>query len=292
MLRKLWQVAIAVAVIILAFRLVNWGVRHGGALPPVPTPNGYERLIAAARAVSPPAGDLADLKEAQLRQSAEQNRTTLQEARKAIQLPSAVPLEATPGWEDRHAADLKQFKRLALQFGIEGRTFMLDGRTNEAVACQIDILRLAHTLRRGGILVDGINGLILETVAVASLQSLLPQLPADTCRQTAQALEGLESQRESPARLLETERQWAIRRFGLIARIGSGLGVKKQGADFLRRDQESSNRARRLLLRLATRAYTLETGKTPTKPAELVPGYLKTVPKDAATGAEMPDLPG
>ena len=43
-----------------------------------------------------------------------------------------------------------------------------------------------------------------------------------------------------------------------------------------------------LQLRLAAHAYELEQGKPPASVKELVPDYLKSVPVDPATGAELP----
>jgi hypothetical protein len=45
---------------------------------------------------------------------------------------------------------------------------------------------------------------------------------------------------------------------------------------------------RSLSLELAGRAFELENGKSPASAADLVPGYLTAVPRDPATGAELP----
>jgi len=42
-------------------------------------------------------------------------------------------------------------------------------------------------------------------------------------------------------------------------------------------------RTRRLLIQLATRAYELERGERPKNLNDLVPGYLKAVPRDPST---------
>lgn len=38
---------------------------------------------------------------------------------------------------------------------------------------------------------------------------------------------------------------------------------------------------------MAARAYELENGKSPIQPANLVPAYLKTIPKDPVTSTDM-----
>ena len=47
-------------------------------------------------------------------------------------------------------------------------------------------------------------------------------------------------------------------------------------------------RTRVFLLKTAARAYELETGKRPASAGDLVPNYLKIVPKDPYTGADLP----
>lgn len=42
-----------------------------------------------------------------------------------------------------------------------------------------------------------------------------------------------------------------------------------------------------LMLLFAARAYELDHGKPPARAADLVPEYLKAVPKDPETGVEM-----
>jgi hypothetical protein len=43
----------------------------------------------------------------------------------------------------------------------------------------------------------------------------------------------------------------------------------------------------RLAIACAARAYELDHGQKPKKAEDLVPGYLKTVPKDVATGQNL-----
>ena len=46
-------------------------------------------------------------------------------------------------------------------------------------------------------------------------------------------------------------------------------------------------RERVLLIKLASRAYELETGRPPKNPADLVPTYLKAIPRNPSTGTNM-----
>ena len=51
--------------------------------------------------------------------------------------------------------------------------------------------------------------------------------------------------------------------------------------------QTRTRERRQLAITAAARAYELEKGKQPKSAADLVPEYLKAVPKDPATGNAM-----
>lgn len=294
MRKWLYRFLICFGAVILLVRLADWTARRGNELPVQPKPNGYEEIVSAARSIKPLPADFGELSSNQIRQVAEENQPTLMKVRKSFEIDSGVTLEISKDWQDRHDQELKELKRLAVAFGVESKAQWLNGHTNDTVRCNVDIFRLAHTMRKGGILLDGINSLALETVGTAALQSMLPQLEATSCREAALTLEELQAKRERPEAIISTQKAWSALSFGLIARIGGILGRKadtKRFAQFTQRSQETARRTQRLMLRLAEHAYELELQQPPAKVSDLIPNYLKAVPRDLETGNEVQEIP-
>jgi len=294
MLKLAYRILIGLAVLILAVRVADWAARRGPALPPLPKPNGYDELAAAARAVKKPPTDLAEMTSAQTQALATENRPAIERARKALQMESRVSLDTKSGWRDRHEDELKDLKRLAIAFAVEAKSQMQATHTNEAARCSLDTIRLAQAMSRGGIQVDGINGLTIEVIGAASLQSLLLHLDGAFPKEAARALEELNANREPPEAVNAREKAWSAKTYGLIHRVGGLIGKKtiaERDNKFLERSRDIRARTQRLMIRLAARAYELENQHPPSRVGELVPKYLKTVPLDLKTSQPIQDIP-
>jgi hypothetical protein len=294
MLKWLYRIAVCVGVLVLLVRVADWAARRGHSLPAPPQPNGYDEIVSAARSVKQPPADFSELTPEQIRLLAGQNRPALERARQAFQMESRVSVEIKKDWQDRHEEELKALKRLAVALAVEAKSQLLENHTNEAARCYLDVIRLAQTMREGGILIDGITSLALETIGSASLQAMLPQLDAAFCHEAARTLEELDSRREMPETIIATERTWSAQRFGLIDRIGGFIAREakaKRHAQFIERSHQTHDRTQRLMLRLAARACELENQHPPAKVSELVPIYLKAIPRDSETGKEIQELP-
>jgi hypothetical protein len=90
---------------------------------------------------------------------------------------------------------------------------------------------------------------------------------------------------------MQQERAWVRRAYPGIKYKWSELvvssslkkGIQKAEQKFI--NQQS--KTRQLLVDLAARAYQLENGHRPASVADLAPDYLKAVPKDPASGANL-----
>lgn len=288
------RIIIAIAVLVLALKIADRTARRGDPLPPIPQPNGYDTLLAIAREVSVPQGDLIDLGPEAIHQIAQTNRGALERLHEALRTDVGVPLRIERGWVDRHAEDMKKLKRLAATLGIQSRATALEGNSNRSARYLLDVILLGQALARGGLFSDGLNAQAVETIGTASLRAQVPHLDAAFCRSAAQELEQFEARREPPERILRTEKDWSAASFGLVSRV-SGLFLRKAEAqrhvEFLARYHETMRRTRRLMLLLAGRALELETGKRGVSPSDLVPGVLQSVPLDPAKNTPMTDVP-
>ena len=289
-----YRILVGLGVLILVLRLADRAARSGASLPPLPQPNGYDELVSAAHAVKKPPTDFGEMTSEQVQVLSGENRPSIARARKALRTESRVSLDTKKGWQDQHDEDLKDLKRLAVAFAVEAKSEMLRGQTNEAARGSLDTVRLAQAMSRGGIFVDGINGLTIELIGTASLQSLLTHLDGTFPLEAARALEELDASRETPETVIATEKMWSTLNFGLIDRVGRLIGketIAKRNAKFIERFRETRTRTQRLMLRLAVRAYELENQRPPSRVADLVPKYLKTIPIDLKTALPIQELP-
>jgi hypothetical protein len=281
-------------ILVLAFRVADRWVRHSGALPEIPNPNGYATLIEVAHRIQGPEGDISEVSTEKVREFAIQQRDPLDQVRMAVRGPSSVTLEADPKWVEKQLTELTQLKRLAVLVGLRSKAELLEGRTNAAARAWEDMILLGQTITRGGRKLEALSGMAVERVATTSLRSMVPTLDASTCRSLAQDLERAEESRERADHILETDRNWSLATFGLVAKVGERFGrgnEKELRKQFLTRYQDTEQGTRRLILALAARSLALETGREATSPSDLVPGILKSVPVDPETGTPFTELP-
>jgi competence protein ComGC len=70
-------------------------------------------------------------------------------------------------------------------------------------------------------------------------------------------------------------------------RLESGKSAKAAIASSKRKFEAQEQRTRQLMIDLAARAYELDKGHRPASVADLVPEYLKAVPKDPIAGTNI-----
>jgi hypothetical protein len=264
-------------------------------IPPLPNPNGYDDLVKAGEMISAnyAAGDenwdKMNLEE--LRRLVAKNSDALQAARTNLQEDCAVPLQFSEDYMSRHLPELADYKRLAQAFVAEGMLAGMENRPGDAVKSYLDAIRLGHISARGGVLIDQLVGTAIKAMGVSHLQKLVDQLDAKSCRETAATLETLDAQRQTWKEVMQQERVWSRRAYpGIKYRwtelvMSSSLkkGLQKAGQKF--NGQET--KTRQLLVDLAARAYELENGHRPAGVADLVPDYLRAVPKDPVSGTNL-----
>jgi hypothetical protein len=190
---------------------------------------------------------------------------------------------------------LGSIKDLGVAFAAEGRLEEMEGHTNEAIKSYLDIVHLANESSRGGVLIDELVGLAIEGVGARKLEKLVPQLDAQTCRETAAALETLDSQRQTLDEVMQQEHDWARRTHpGIrheIERMMERNSLNKIYKASERRFTTQQTATRQLIIDLAARAYELDNGRLPASVNDLAPKYIKTIPEDPLTGTNLDYLP-
>ena len=288
--------SVPVAAIIVATSLLIF--KDTQPLPPIqplPNPNSYDEFVKAGEMVSAnyAAGDenwdKMNLEE--LRKLVAKNSDALQLARTSLQEDCAVPLQFSRDWVSRHLPELADYKRLAQAFVAEGMLAGMENRTGDAVKSYLDTIRLGHKSAQGGVLIDQLVGTAIEAMGVSHLQKLVDQLDAKTCRETAATLETLDAQGQTWNEVVQQERAWSRRTYPdiryrmaeLVMSSSLKKALQKAGQKFNWQEKKS----RQLIIDLAAHAYVLENGHRPVNLTDLVPDYLKAVPKDPVSGANL-----
>jgi hypothetical protein len=289
--RPVARIVITFAVVAALALAVAVALTLGGRPPsaaPLPNPNGYDDLVKATALLVADSSDSGAKAETDLRALVATNAEGLKLARVGLGRESRVPLVFRPDLGGG-IKDLGGMRQLALSFAAEGKLAELQDRPEDAAKSYLDAIHLGQQLTHGGLIIHGLVGIAMEAIGIVRLEKLLPALDARGCRATAQALEGLESERESPEAILAQERAW-YQRAGLRERIAHWVNFKAERAverSFVQKAKGEASRVRQLMLRLAARSYELDHQIAPGGFTNLVPTYLKAIPLDPFTGSNM-----
>jgi hypothetical protein len=292
--RARWILASIIVMLLTAIVVLFWPAPQP-ATGPVPKPNGYDDFIRAGTLVKNLPVDYQKLSESELRPWVTTNQEALSATRAGLGKECRVPLEYSVEYFRRHFPELSGIKRLALSFIAEGRLAELERRTNDAALAYVDCIRLGHESSRGGLLVEHLVETALESMGGSKLDKIVPCLNAQECRGIIGRLEAIVANREPFADKVAVEHAWAYRAGGLRGRIQLMLTyrsfnpVEKEYRNmYVGKSMLEVARQSKLLLDLATRAYTLDHGHPPANQNELVPAYLKAPPITSATPSPRP----
>jgi hypothetical protein len=264
-------------------------------LAPLPNPNGYDDLVKAGKMIK---GDVWDYDKAsleKLRGIVLTNAGALSLARSALSNQCAVTLQFSRSSWTNHLPELIGFRGLAQAFACEGKFAETENRFNDAAKCYLDAIHFGNEAARGGVLMDEMIGIAIESLGLEQLQKVAGQLDAKTCRETAATLGTLSSQRQTWNETLQQENAWSSRSFsglqGRTIRLYYKLVYYRTRDKNYQRAIDTINSTQKkegqLLIALAARAYELDKGKPPASAADLAPEYLKAIPQDPVTGTNM-----
>jgi hypothetical protein len=252
----------------------------------LPVPNGHDTFLQAAEELSPRREDYREMDLDALRARVERNAAALELVRKGLQQECRVPVEFSMSHD---ISRLARFKGLAQALAAEGRFAEMEGRYRDAAQSFFDVIRFGEECSRGGLLIDGLVGIAIRAIGTRHLQQLVPRLDAATSLELAEALESFDERCEPWGKIMDQEREWSRRSYPFYVTMlpNARKSVKQAGEKGAQRFQQQQLHLRALMLELAARAFELETGQPPMNAAELAPAYLRSVPKDPATGADL-----
>ncbi len=259
-------------------------------IPPLPNPNGYDDFVKAEQMLPSNNSDFYKMGKQELQKFVDGNSNALQLVRSGLQMQCRVALDYSPN-SSTLLNQLAGMKRLAQAFVAEGRLAEMENRPNDAAKSYLDTIHLGNESSRGGPLIDELVGIAIESIGTSRLTNLVDQLDAKSCRETAVALENLAVQRQTWNEIMQQEHDWSRRAFpGLrneYIRIMTRNSMKKAFQKTEQKFNAQHTRTLLLVMNLAARAYKLDKGKPPASLADSVPDYLKAIPQDPFTGADM-----
>ena len=155
-------------------------------------------------------------------------------------------------------------------------------------------------LSRAGEMIDHLVGIACEAMGSSKLAKLVPGLGLAHCKALIAELESIEAKREPLAEALRIEQAWSRNAGGPWDGVAWKLRSRSLNptkklfdTDYVPKLQAETARQSQILIDLAKRAFELEKGHPPPTLDELVPAYLKSLPRRAAgsTNSENPRWP-
>lgn len=256
------------------------------AFPPLPQPNGYDVLARAAANIVSTDRTIKELTSSELAQFVATNKAAIDQIRRGLDLPSAVPVEMSENWFSTHNNRLMNLKAAALAMNAEALLLYQQGDSAGALNDCMDLLRFGRAIQSHGTAIDFLVGSACEVIGANQMTNILARLSVADCKRAAKALEQHEATREPLQHIERREAEWSRRTFGLWARVrlmiqSRSLRPGKEWDFMWDGDYNRRTRAVRLVsIKLASRAFEMERGRKPQTVADLIPEFLSAVPLD------------
>jgi hypothetical protein len=283
----LFGVVLVVVAVNLALVAV---VLMGTASPPpaamsVPKPNGYDDFVHAEKLLTSKVDDYKALTPEKLRDLVTANTAAMALVRTGLGRESVVPLDDLKWKHEEHLAQLTDFKLLTLAFSAEAAAAELGHRFDDAATIWLEALQFSHSAAHGGAYIDAAVCWQDENFALTHMLKMTNALDARACTRVAKAIEELDFRAESPEQILTQDKVYTgkLTFHESFRRVIHFKKVKQLKEDFLAKYNAEVKQRRETMVTFAARAHELEKGKAPTSLNDLVPTYLKDVPKNPGT---------
>ena len=281
-------------VVIVTIGLAIFQPRQHPPAPPLPIPNGYDDFVKARQMLATNAGDYYLMNAGELHELMAQNSNALSLVRTGLSHESRVPLAYSQDHMRSHLSELASMKALAQALAAEGKLAELEHRNSDAARAYLDAMRLGNEAARGGPLIDALVRIAIESIGSTGLQSVATNLGVNECREVVVALETIGKNEESFEDVMKSQKEWSRRSYSFYQRISGSFmrlfnvgSIKQAMQKAEQKFQSQSQKRKALLIGIAARAYELEKNRQPENISNLVPDYLKEIPKDPITGTNM-----
>jgi hypothetical protein len=195
-----------------------------------------------------------------------------------------MPLTNDAQYLSQETQNLIQLRKLAFQLIGEGKLAEIEGRRADAVQSYLDEIRFGQEVGRGGLMIEKLLGIACQRPGLQALQRLAPKLRSEEFRKLTKALEEIDGRREPWEAVLRRQKAYN-RRMGnfldvTIAQLLLRNMIREGDRKFREEAKTAEARLRLLMTDLAIRQFQSERGVYPNRLAELVPGFLRALPRD------------
>ncbi|HEX2475890.1 MAG TPA: hypothetical protein VHK01_14155 [Lacipirellulaceae bacterium] len=290
--RALWATAILLLGAFPLFLLVQMMQSLPVPRPRLPSPNGYDDLVAAGQAIlsgSPmlnTAIDPATTEElaAEVRKFAH----TFERIRLGLSRPIEVPvwpIEENGTILNMNFAQIQPLRAAGRALNSEAALAQQQLRFADAARISVDSIHLGKATAQGGLIIHHLVGVAIEGLGQSSLYPSIAHLEADACGEMLAALDEVDQSREPLENVFHRERIYAENAwgwFGHLLVLLHDMSNTYREAHWATTQATNRITAVRHLLKaeIALRKYRLETGRLPSQLNDLVPDYMSTLPTD------------
>lgn len=284
--RKTWWIVVAAVFVAGGWLGFRWFFPP--FVPPaLPVPNGYDGLLRAGEMVASRTGFYDEMSAEELAAVVTQNEPALALAREALTQECVVPLDwsANRTWFDNvHMKRGQTLRSLGRAFGAEARQARINGRTDDALRCGSNILRLAEATAQGGLAIDWLVARGVQYTALHVFRDQADRLSAADCAALGAELSESFQLLEPPSELLYREAKFFRQMDGLLQSFMMASVMRaqhQQMLSFLRNSAKNYAAICTVLQgHLAIRRFQLDQNRLPESLDELVPDYLPAVLMD------------
>lgn len=287
----------SIRVVVLTFAVLSGAAVYQFFAPssklvtkPLPVPNGYDDLIAAAEMIVGNAPDLSTAGAGQLRTFVDANQKVLARAREGLGHKSCVPVVASLQYMNVAINQNESLRELGFLFAADAKLAERNGQMELAAEKYLDAIRLGESMGHGGLIVDHLNGMPFKQMGQIGIRTIADELPNQLLREIIHELEFMETEQETLADVRARDNAFEDAVFGWHNRILGNLEWNVlHGTRELLQQTFHRETARSRLLRghLAVRSYKLDKGRMPEDLNQLVPEYVSTVPIDPFSGESL-----
>jgi hypothetical protein len=289
-----WHFLTAIGVVLLAMvGAVVWMLVPVPLSGRMPDPNGYDDLIAASRmitgeTVAPNSSDYSAVDTQTLRAFVDPNRQALERARVGLGRECRVRLPVTymdPDWMENAGRFRNLGRLMACECSLDERAGDIPRAADDA----LDIIRLGRDVGQGGVILDYLVGLAIESLGMSELSRLVPMLSVADARRLSAELSVLDGEHQSHEQVVVQDKAYArssgeirVRALFVLAPAFVNKMNAPAVASLAQADRRVAAYRRLLLVKLALRSYRLDHPDAPVPPDlhALVPVDLAAIPND------------
>ncbi len=259
--------------------------------PPLPVPNAYDAFLKSASAVPdlmPNQGKFDEASLEALKAYVQEHLKTIEEVRGGLGKPARVPLiynsDLTKAMD--RVQNLRRLSRLVQANAVLAAR---ENRHDDAARLYVDLVRLGPMIGQGGLWIDVLVGVAVESIGQAGLQKEVPHIGKERLRESLAALRETSNGRETFAEVKNTEAYWSEHTmpFHILLMLRMNAGYER----LVEPTNQAGNKAilrassgnQQLQLRIARQLYKLDQGDEPEQDSRLVPDYLPELPPNPVT---------